>query len=261
MRPSLAQGQAGRGYAGGMRIVGWNIRAGAGRRVQAIAAQLAAWEPDIVVLSEYRGTPPSAWLAEALAARGLVFQRTTVDSRHPALNRLLLASRWPVRRVALRRAQPAPATWLPLRVDAPRPLVVAGMHIPNEVTGRKWSYLDAVAGLAQEWRAGPALLIGDTNSGRPGLDEENPVFGPRYAGWFNRVEGAGWRDAFRHLHGDRLEYTWYSPNGGNGFRLDQAFVNRALLPRLAAAQHAWGGDGTRRDELSDHAALIVDLEE
>jgi len=241
--------------------VAWNIRAGGGRRVEGIATQLEVWEPDVVVLSEFRGTPPSAWLAEALAGQGLRFQRTTADSRDRALNRLLVASRWPLRRIGLRREQPDTATWLPLRVDAPSPLVVAGMHIPNEVTGRKWSYMEAVAGLAEGWRAGPAMLIGDTNSGRPGLDEENPVFGPRYAAWFDHMEGAGWKDAFRHLHGERPEYTWYSPNGGNGFRLDQGFVNWGLLPRLAAVRHAWGGEGKRRDALSDHAALIVELRE
>lgn len=137
------------------------------------------------------------------------------------------------------------------------------MHIPNEVTGRKWSYLDSLASLAGRWRGGPALLIGDTNSGRPVLDEENAVFGPRYAEWFDRIERTGWRDAFRHLHGERREYTWYSPNGGNGFRLDEAFVNRALLPRLISVRHEWGRHpaDARRDALSDHAALIVDFEE
>jgi exonuclease III len=107
------------------------------------------------------------------------------------------------------------------------------------------------------------LLIGDTNSGRPALDEENAVFGPRYADWFDRMERAGWRDAFRHRHGERREYTWYSPNRGNGFRLDEAFVNRALLPRLVSVRHEWGRHplDRRRDALSDHAALIVDFEE
>ena len=59
-------------------------------------------------------------------------------------------------------------------------------------------------------------------------------------------------------------YTWYSPNGGNGFRIDQAFANRALQPRLRSAWHEWGavlrGRRPRRDALSDHAALLVDLD-
>ena len=75
-------------------------------------------------------------------------------------------------------------------------------------------------------------------------------------------EAAGWRDAYRHVHADTRAYSWYSPNGRNGFRLDQAFVNRHLTPRLVDARYHWAKDGrgARRDTVSDHAALIVDIE-
>ena len=43
-----------------MRIVSWNIRAGGGRRIARIADQIARWAPDVVALSEFRATPPSA---------------------------------------------------------------------------------------------------------------------------------------------------------------------------------------------------------
>jgi exonuclease III len=137
------------------------------------------------------------------------------------------------------------------------------MHIPNSVTGRKYTYHDAVLGVVRAWRRGPALLVGDTNSGRIGLDEEAPVFGPREDGWMRALEGAHWRDAFRQRHGQALAYTWYSPNGRNGFRLDEAFVNRRLLPRLLDARHEWAASTNgdrRREAVSDHAALIVELE-
>jgi exonuclease III len=77
------------------------------------------------------------------------------------------------------------------------------------------------------------------------------------------LEGAHWRDAFRQRHGQALAYTWYSPNGRNGFRLDEAFVNRRLLPRLLDARHEWAASTNgdrRREAVSDHAALIVELE-
>jgi hypothetical protein len=56
-------------------------------------------------------------------------------------------------------------------------------------------------------------------------------------------------------------YTWFSPNGGHGFRIDQAFVNAPLLARLKETAYAWGGASLRRRRalLSDHAALVVDL--
>jgi exonuclease III len=246
-----------------MRIVAWNIRAGGGRRIEAIADQLRRWRPDVVALSEFRGTPPSAWLADELASQGLAFQRTTADANAAATNALLVASRWPVRLGAVRAAPREPRRWLLARIAAPEPIALGAMHVPNRVTGRKGDYLTSALSLARRWREGPALLIGDTNSGRIGLDEQVRTFDRLEDGWIRDLDRAGWADAFRVLHGERRAYTWYSPNGGNGFRLDQAFVNQPLRARLAATRYAWGkprGErSARRESLSDHAALIVDF--
>ena len=250
-----------------MRIVSWNIRAGGGRRVAGIAGQIARWAPDVVALSEFRATPPSAELARALAGRGFLHQLSTASARQPNVNSLLIASCWPLARVRLRGAPVADrGRWLLARVASPFPVTLGAMHVPNRVTGRKLSFLDAVLGLAHTWRRGPALLVGDTNSGLIDLDEEVPAFDVEEDGWIRGLEAAGWADGFRLLRGGVRAYTWYSPNGGNGFRIDQAFVNRALRPRLRCTRHAWGTADAgrsrrqRRDALSDHAALLIDLD-
>jgi hypothetical protein len=60
----------------------------------------------------------------------------------------------------------------------------------------------------------------------------------------------------------RREFTWYSPNGNNGFRPDQAFLHPQLMRRLRKVRHVWGSDGSKhRDALCDHAALVVDIDE
>lgn len=249
----------------------WNIRAGGGVRVPALAARLARWRPDVAALCEFRATPPSAALARALAAQGLVHQVTTADPRRPPCNALLVASRWPLRPAppaAGARAVPGPrepARWLLAEVAAPRPFALGAMHVPNRDSGRKWPYLDAVLALAAGWAGGPAVLLGDTNSGRPGQDEARTArsgFNAREGGFLDGLEAAGWRDAFRHLHGRARAYTWYSPNAGNGFRIDQAFVSPALVPHLRGVRHAWGrrrAGGRPPGGPSDHAALLVDL--
>ena len=245
-----------------MRIVSWNIRAGGGSRVDGIVAQLEAWSPDIVGLCEFRGSPPSNRLAAALCDLGFQHQLSTVDPAAPNRNALLLASRRPLRRHRLRRAPLEPGRWLVATADDEQSFLLGLMHLPNMVTGRKLPYMASVAALAAGWRRGPAVFLGDTNCGWPVLDEENPVFGPATAAWLDGLHARGWRDAYRHLHGrDARVYTWYSPNAGNGFRLDQAFVNRALTPRLQSISYEWGrrDDNDRREALSDHAALLLDL--
>jgi exonuclease III len=243
-----------------MRVVAWNIRAGGGVRAESIARQLVRWQPDAVVLSEFRATPPSARLAARLAAAGFRHQLATCDPRTIQRNALLVASRWPLQRLQIRPAPRDRCRWMLAVVDAPVPLVLGAMHAPNRVTSRKYPFLTAVLGCARRWQLGPALLIGDTNSGRRGLDEEVPAFNVHEEGWIDALAACGWTDAFRHRRVEARAYTWYSPNGRNGFRIDQAFVNAALLARLKDATYVWGGAARgRRDRLSDHAALLVDL--
>src|SRR3989442_147902 len=162
-----------------------------------------------------RPTRPSRALAETLDAAGLPHQLTTADPRSPGVNALLVAARWPLGRVRLGAAPTEPCRWLATTVEAPLPLVIGAMHVPNRVSGRKYPFLDAVLACARRWRRGPALFLGDTNSGRRGVDEESPAFSVREEGWIDALSACGWLDAFRHLRADARAYTWYSPNGRN----------------------------------------------
>jgi exonuclease III len=240
-------------------IVGWNIRAGGGKRIEQIAAQLVNWRADIVALSEYRGTPASAWLAETLAEQGLTHQATTASLVEPARNGLLVASRWPLTTLPLRSLPTPRQRVLPVRIETPTPMSIIAVHGPLGATGLRRPFNTRLLAKIRRWRYPPGMLIGDTNTGKRGIDEESAIFDARDDAWMDGMHRA-WPDSFRHLHGDQREYTWYSPNRGNGFRLDQAFVHRALLSRVTTVEYRWGSDGsTRRDALSDHAAIVLEI--
>lgn len=243
------------------RLVAWNIRAGGGKRAERIGEALADLNPDLVVLSEFRSGPPSQRVAEVLAEAGLSAQRTALNEVKPNTNAVMIASRLPLSRVGLRKAPQEPGRWLMARHEESG-LAIGAMHIPNQHTGRKPSYHDAIVELAQRWRKRPAILVGDTNSGRIDMDEETPVFNKRTDQWFDRLEAVGWQDGFRALYGERREYTWYS-HRENGFRLDQVFVSPMVAPYLQHVRHVWPNHPdmpARRDGLSDHAALIADFQ-
>jgi len=247
-----------------LRAVYWNIRAGGGRRAEAIGDQLLAWQPDVIGLSEFRGTPASQSLAERLAREGWAHQIQTTDTKAPARNALLLASRWPLRR---RRVTGMPVLrdrWLLAKIDAPGPFTMGVLHAPNFTSPElKYPMLEAILDIAARWRFGPAIIGGDTNSGLRHLDEETPL-GPQFHREYDFIEGMGtrgWADAFRHLHGERREFTWYS-HRNNGFRLDHVFLDRRMTPRLQSCRHDWGinpAEPDRREGLSDHAAVVLDF--
>ncbi len=242
------------------RLVSWNIRAGGGRRAAAILDAISNFGPDAVILSEFRATAPSQAIADGLSDIGPSHQINTTNKVEPQANALLIAANTPMRRIALRAKPEEPGRWAMVRLEAPK-LALGAMHIPNQHTGRKPQFHDAVLDLARRWRGGPALMAGDTNSGQIGIDEERPVFNKRTHAWFDNLQDAGWVDAFRARHGGKREYTWYSPGFNNGFRLDQAFLSRELHTSLLGIEHRWipCADSGRRDGVSDHAALLLDL--
>lgn len=220
------------------------------------------WRPQVVALSEFRDTAPSQWLAQELKLNGYIHQRQAPGTIEAKRNRVFVASKYPLRRVTTKAAPTEPGRWLMVSVACEPGLLLGAMHIPNQVTGRKPDYHRGVLNVAKHWQARPALLVGDTNSGRIGIDEQTPVFNRSTDEWFVKLATLGWADAFRAHQGDKREYTWYSPNKGNGFRLDQAFLSRPLHHRVTHIRHEWGADvpsPSKREALSDHAALILDL--
>ena len=244
-----------------MRVVSWNIRAGGGVRAKGIINQIRLWQPDIVALSEFRGTEASQSIAAGLYASGLSHQRTTTDPANPSVNSLLLASRWPLRTVTIQNAPDNPRRWLHVNIANPVPIAFVAIHIPNRSTGLKYPFLDAVTNTVKNWRGPAAIIIGDTNSGCIDIDEESPAFNKTEDQWIKTLNSLHWKDAFRLLHGNKKDYTWYSPNGRNGFRLDQAFLYPSLHDKLKYFEHVWGGNtSARREDLSDHAAIVMDIE-
>lgn len=240
------------------RIVFWNIMHGGGKRATTIVNQLMAWQPDLIALAEFRATPASRSIAENLHQLGLHHQLTTAMDSHRARNALFVASRTPLEPVSL-RGMPKPLhRWLLAKVHTDDPFHIGVMHIPNMHTKLKVPYHKSILRLTKSWKLGEALLIGDTNSGLPDIDEESPAFTKLEANFMNGLHKRNWKDMFRVLHEDKREYTWYSPNGKNGFRLDQAFVNHSLQGRVASFQYVWG-DAGEHNQLSDHAAILLDL--
>jgi exonuclease III len=67
------------------------------------------------------------------------------------------------------------------------------------------------------------------------------------------LEPAGFRDAFRELHGyGAREPSWVWQRWGGGYRLDHLIVSEEVAVESVRYMHEWRDEG-----LSDHSALIA----
>jgi exodeoxyribonuclease III len=241
-----------------LRIASWNILHGGGKRVAPISEQLLEWKPDVVGLIEFRANAPSQSIAGSLRKIGLVHQTQTIDGESEFPNGLFIASRWRIE-VGDTEVIPELGSWLHVEIGCVPCLSLALMSVPNRSPdGIKYRFHEEVVSQLRSGRIDFAM--GDTNSGVPGVDEEAPYFNQREGQWFSDLESAGWQDVWRVRNPDAREFTWHSPNGGNGFRLDQFFANTESSEAVQNIRYDWGAPavGKLRGP-SDHAAMIVDL--
>ena len=167
------------------------------------------------------------------------------------------------------------ARWIEATVAGLR---VASVYVPNgrEVGSptydEKLAFLDAMVARAAALRAqdAPLVIAGDFNVAPADLDVYDP---DAFAGSTHvtpeerrRVEAiraaGGLIDAYRHLHPDDVQHTWWDYRQGHfhrglGLRIDLALVSESLAPQL---RHCGIERNYRKGRKpSDHAPLAVDL--
>jgi exodeoxyribonuclease-3 len=71
------------------------------------------------------------------------------------------------------------------------------------------------------------------------------------------LEPRGFRDAFREINGfDAKEPSWEWPRTGGGYRLDHLIASSEVTVTACSYRHDW----RREDKLSDHSALVAELD-
>ncbi len=229
-----------------MKVFAWNIRQGGRKSRTEIVARCRHHDADIVVLNEYRRNDVGAYLSECLREAGWVHQAAG-DTDHKT-NTNFVASRLPIRRTRpLDRRLDKPHRMLDVAIDGLR---LTAVHMPN--MREKFPYWEAVIRAGRRRRREDALFIGDFNTGKHYLDEPGKTFVATEH--MERLEELGFVDAWRRANPDGREFSWYSPQANNGFRLDHAFVSPTLSERLNVIRYS---HEERERKLSDHSALVV----
>ncbi len=157
-------------------------------------------------------------------------------------------------------------------------LSVVSFYIPSGSSGElrqgyKFQVMAWLAPILEEWRSSGRdyVLCGDWNIVRSALDIRNWKSNQKNSGclpaerdWFNQMcmdptpdGNRGWVDAYRALHPEGQDYTWWSNRGAArandvGWRIDYQIVTPSLRDRLQSCSIY---TGTR---FSDHAPFTVD---
>ena len=215
------------------------------------------------MISEYRDTAAGATLRAALAHAGLDHQAATPSRR----NGVLVAAVEPF----AARVNPFglgddeyPNAILEARFAD---VLVLGAYLPGQ--DRKRPHLRCLVSFADfcNDRGIAALCIGDLNSGRNETDIEANLRRGAFVDEFSTADlyaqlEERWTEAWAHLHPGEFDFSWYpfrtDPDyeSRGGWRIDKAFVSRALLPQLRSAEY---DHFFRLDRLTDHSGLVVEL--
>jgi exonuclease III len=230
-----------------MRILTLNICHGGGSRVPAICTSIARHNADILVLTEFREGRSGRAVRERLAAEGWIHQ-TTIDPP-PKTNGVVIASRIPFG-MTTRLSTSGLEQWRAIECQFDR-FDLLGVYVP--LGSSKPTFWNALNTVARHNRDRNYLILGDFNTGRHLIDEAGTTFLCEKS--FRELEELGFIDAWRSLHPEAREYSWFS-RAANGFRLDHCFLAPSLVTRFISARYS---HTEREQRVSDHSALIVDL--
>ena len=156
-------------------------------------------------------------------------------------------------------------------------LSVVSFYIPSGSSGElrqgfKFEVMEWLRPILGQWLASGRdyVLCGDWNIVRSELDIRNWKSNQKNSGclppereWLNGLcrgaggDTGGWVDAYRHLHAEGQDYTWWSNRGAAraknvGWRIDYQFCTPSLRDRLRACSIA------PTPRFSDHAPFTVD---
>ena len=255
-----------------MLVVTWNVNS-LRARLPRVLQLLAEHRPDVVCMQETK-TPPGGFPSLELLAEGY-------ESVHES------AGQWAGVAILARSglglsesacglpgdAVPSEARWCEATAGGVR---FVSVYVPNGRSldspeyPRKLAFLDAAADRVAQLTGAPLVVAGDFNIAPGDADVYDPpafvggthVSDPERTRLQEIMTRGGLRDAYRELHPEDVQYTWWDYRAGHfhkgfGLRIDLALVTDELAGRLRECGIA--RDYRKGSKPSDHAPLLVSL--
>lgn len=245
-----------------IRALTINIGAASRERADRLARWLANRQEEVFLLTETSAGPGTAHLLERFRSAGYAVVKTPdADGERGAA----LISRVPL------LAQPADLAQvsIPCRVavaalDTVPRIWIAAMYVPSrdrsaDKTARKQrfiaSLLHALGQVPDEQRH-HMVVGGDYNVIGTNHQPAHSGFLPFEYGLLDGLAAMGFTDAHQHCTPGVQAHSWIGRTG-DGYRYDYLHVGTALTGRIRRCVYL---HETREQQLSDHAALTLDLD-
>jgi len=226
-------------------ILSWNIQQGGGSRVNSIIKYILTKKPQLVVLNEFKNNANGISIRTKLLQNGYLHQ--VVSKATSDLNSVLIASKVAGSSFLFSKNElQFPQSMLKLSLEV---FDVYGVYFPHK---KKHNCFEVLLDDLQKTDR-PAIITGDYNSGKNFIDQKGDSFW--YENYFFKMEELGYIDAFRLIHGDKKEYSWFS-HLGNGYRYDHMYISAALQ---ALVKDCFYDQQAREDKLSDHTPMFLVL--
>ncbi|WP_280422760.1 endonuclease/exonuclease/phosphatase family protein [Nocardia carnea] len=255
---SVTAGMRPTSVTGMVRVCALNIGGPSRARAHNLERWLLDRGDDILILSELTAGDGCRELLTCLRAENY----TVISGRPgPDGDRYFAA-------IAIRGQMPVtvvPTDGLGSRIAAvdvgigPHPLRVVAMYAPtNGMTinssHRRDTFRRQAIGYLHRIAARTMIVAGDLNVVEPDHLPRLPQFEPHDYRFYTDLIALGLRDAYRELHPDRVEHSWYSSRFGDQ-RIDHTFLG----PDVGVVVECGYDHSTRSLGLSDHAAMATTL--
>lgn len=245
-----------------LKILNWNIRNPSLKRAKQQAPWLIQTGANVMLLTEAKYSEGGLFLRDWLESYGFnVFLPQPKDNAYCVM---VATQAFPCQKVELN------VSFLSHRLGAIRcqtplgAITIIGLYVPSRGPRKKRNQdkrtfqdqtLDCLRALVKTGQNSNLVLGGDLNIVEPNHFPRYPVFGEWEYEFYEAFLKLGLIDAYRLLHPDSHEYSWFGRNG-SGYRLDHFLVSTRLSQYIEACSYI---HMCRNLKLSDHSAMYLKM--
>jgi exodeoxyribonuclease-3 len=223
-----------------------NLKQGGGSRTRQLIASLQHSICDIFVLLEFRQNENGTLIKTALHNLGYIHLYTT--NANPQLNSVLIACKQPFQTQTF--PELAEHSQRVVKISS-SDFTLLATYFPGDES--KKHVFDFLIKYIHNHPEEKVIVTGDINTGKHYIDEKGDrIFHSKH---FHKLIQAGLIDAWKFLHGQKREFTWYSPSG-DGYRLDHFFVHPTLKDNI---KNCFYNHQPRFDKLTSHSMMTLEL--